>query len=311
MRYVSLCLFTVIAFGLLLPQLFSAAPAPRQIILDSRSSSALAAKTYPVTNLRIELKINYRTPGVILDTVGINGAPVGSFSCAVDTAGKVSFQVYDPGRKSEVRIANGWHVLTSKSIVKAGTTFTARIEVRPTGYQFWLNNTLERTVALTTPLSGQPVYIGDFPGDDQWGSKYNIHPAMTGTVTLITLGPIAASSSASPLSPPSPPSDKGTPQPVATDNAQTINAGVQVIENAFRASQLDTIMQLTIPTRREAYRKMFTAHRAELPRVATLLKTRKLVATNGASAEFQVTEGGRVFSIFFERTDGKWCLASL
>jgi hypothetical protein len=42
-----------------------------------------------------------------------------------------------------------------------------------------------RTVA-TDPalltLSGRPLFIGDYPGDDGWGSRYKIHPAMVGTV---------------------------------------------------------------------------------------------------------------------------------
>ena len=281
MRVLRLCWFMAIGCVLLASLSFPAATAARDYALISRSSGVLVSTHYPRTNVRIEMTVNYHTPGVILDTVGINGAPVGSFSCRFDDAGHVNFQVYDPGTKSDARLPNGWHVISSTTATKANTPFTLRVEIRPSGYQLWLNGRLERTVALGTPLSGQPVYLGDFPGDDQWGEKYNIHPAMTGTVTLVSFGEISTN-----VSRPTPPAVQGTPAPVPTDSPQQINAGVQAIEDAFRARKLELVVQLTIPARREAYRKVFSRHLADLPRIADLLKTRKLTATAARAPNF-------------------------
>lgn len=51
-----------------------------------------------------------------------------------------------------------------------------------------LDGAERESLSLSTPLSGEPLWLGDFPGDDNWGARYNIHPAMTGTLTVRVLG---------------------------------------------------------------------------------------------------------------------------
>lgn len=294
--------FLLLACGGLLA--LPALPAAREFILESRSSGRLLSAAYPTGNVRIELTVNYRTPGTVFDTVGINAAPAGSFSCAIDAEGRLSFQVYEPGKTSDARVPNGWHIVRAASLIKPDSRHAVRIDVRAASIELSIDGVLERTVTLGAVLSGQPLYLGDFPGDDQWGSKYNIHPAMTGSVSLDYLGAIPAGE-------PPPPRTRGESPPVPTDSPQVVDAGVRAIEQAFRAGKMDLIAQLTVPARRAEYRAIFAAHKTELPRVAALLRTRKLVATSGAAAEFQVTQGERVFSVFFERFDGVWRLARL
>jgi hypothetical protein len=50
----------------------------------------------------------------------------------------------------------------------------------------------EAVVDLGTPLSGEPVWVGDYPGDDHFGPRFNIHPGMVGAVTVLYLGSAAA-----------------------------------------------------------------------------------------------------------------------
>jgi len=100
-------------------------------------------------------------------------------------------------------------------------------------------------------------------------------------------------------------------QRVPTDAPATIDAGVRRIEQAFRAGDVKTALELTVPTRREEYGKIFQAHRNELVKIADLLSTRKLVTTTGSIAEFEVTSGRRTFPVFFFRIDGVWLLSEL
>ena len=59
------------------------------------------------------------------------------------------------------------------------------------------------------------------------------------------------------------------------------------------------------------YGRAFAAHQAELPRVADLLATRKLVLLTPGWAEYEVTEGGKTFRVTFEKVKGRWVLSSL
>lgn len=296
----------------------SAQAAARVINLSSRNSGALVARQYPVTNVRIEMVLEYTAPGIIFDTVGINGAPIGSFAAQVDGAHRLTFNVYDPTRSSEVQISNGWHIISGTRVLKPKTQYRVRIDVRPSGYQLWLNGRLERQVALATPLSGQPLYAGDFPGDDQWGPKYNIHPAMIGRLTFTYFGPIpddTAAAAPEPKPDPAPVAPPGPERPVQaqvpTDTPQVLEAGVRRIENAFRAKNVDEILTLVAPEKYDLYRQMCAEHRDDLARIADLLGTRRLVATTASYAEFEVTDRGATFFVTFVRIDGVWCLENI
>ncbi|MCZ7601058.1 MAG: hypothetical protein M5U09_29490 [Gammaproteobacteria bacterium] len=83
--------------------------------------------------------------------------------------------------------------------------------------------------------------------------------------------------------------ESGTPGPVttapATDNAvevdeatqQRLEASVGRLEAAFRAGDIEAVMNLTHPAVQDSHMPIFEAHRDELKRVADLLATRRLV----------------------------------
>jgi len=110
---------------------------------------------------------------------------------------------------------------------------------------------------------------------------------------------------------PKTPRSTSVEQPVPTDAPATIDGGVRRIEQAFRAGDVKTALELTVPTRREEFGKIFQAHRNELVKIADLLATRKLVTTTGSTAEFEVTSGRRTFPVYFFRIDGVWLLSEL
>lgn len=96
--------------------------------------------------------------------------------------------IYDPTRKSSRRIANGWHLLLSKPVAPRAD-HRIRVDHSETEVILTVDGAVER-FALETPLSGQPVYLGDFPGDAGLGPHLNTKTGMTGRVILHTFGPL-------------------------------------------------------------------------------------------------------------------------
>jgi len=173
--------------------------------LDGPSASHLLAAEYPRKNLAIRMRLRYSQPGVLLDTVGINAAPVGSFHVTLGEDGRITVGVYDPTRESAHRAANGWHLLTASSALSPGETHTVEVALGGPVLAVRVDGGEEETLDLATPLSGEPIWVGDFPGDDGWGPRYRIHPALTGEVQVLFLG------SRSEAPPPPPPSGSGIP----------------------------------------------------------------------------------------------------
>ncbi len=162
----------------------------RQIRFGRKTDADLLSNSYPRTGVRMSFGVNYSQGGTIVDTVGLNAAPVGSFSLSVQPDGRVQFQVYDPKTASAGRISNGWHLLKSRTRLVPGRDYAVEVIVANGLYTLKINGTREAELDLPTRLSGQPIYLGDFPGDASWGPKYNIHQSIIGTVTLDYFGPL-------------------------------------------------------------------------------------------------------------------------
>ncbi len=272
--------------------------------LTSPSSSAKLQGGYPVTNLRIALTVKYSKSGVVLDTVGINEAPEGSFTLNINSAGKPVFAVFSPDTESAVKLDNGWHVISADAAIPPDTEGEVDVDVHEKDLVMRVNGKMEKRVTLAVKLSGKTVYVGDNPDDDSWGDSYNIHPAMVGTVKVRFFGEI-----------------KDAPQPQVapaatekgplTDPPAAIDAGVKNVEDAFRAGQIEDVLKLTCPAFISRYKPVFEAHKDQLPRLAEILATRKLVTAVGARAEYEVTSNDRTLTVVFEKVDGVWMLSAL
>ncbi len=92
---------------------------------------------------------------------------------------------------------------------------------------------------------------------------------------------------------------------------QALEQSVSQLEAAFRAGDVETVLNLTHPATRPGYRSIFEAHQAELTRVADLLATRRLVHATYDMVEYEVSENGRTFSVIFEPWGEQWYLSSL
>ena len=291
----------------------------KSFTLTKSSSSYLISNKYPITDLKLDFLINYKKSGTIFDTVGINAAPIGSWSRLISDNGVVSFCIYDPKTKSEKQVSNGWHVLTAALKIPKLNTQRVILEIHNGLISLKVGNIPANTLKLTTQLSGEPVYAGDFPGDDSWGDKYNIHPAMVGTIVVKSFSTLNTEKVTTPDKPvetdtgSNPPEnngkDPGILKSVPTDTPEAVDAGVKIIEDALRNKDVEKATSLI--TADSSLRDMFVAHKDELPRVADILATRKLVVVSGSYAEYELTQGERTFTAIFYKINGKWQLSSL
>jgi hypothetical protein len=148
------------------------------------------AKQYDRNRFGAKLGVTWTKPGAVLDTVGINAAPVGSFAVMVDGTGKMHLQVYAPNHSSPHKQSNGWHVLPSPLLVKAGQYSEVMLTIEPPAWGFCVSvGGQKQTVTLTlrVPASGDPIYVGDFPGDNNWPASLNPHRGITGTVKVLNI----------------------------------------------------------------------------------------------------------------------------
>jgi tetratricopeptide (TPR) repeat protein len=169
--------------------------------------------SYPRNNVRMSLRVNYQKAGSVLDTVGLNAANVGSFAVRIEGDGTAGFWIYDPGRESSARTGSGWHVLRGKTVLAPNTSHDIVVELKGGTIRLWADGRLEAETKLATDLSGDPVYVGDFKGDESWGSGFNISQGLVGNITVVYFGAATATGAAP------------TPPPAQTPTGDQVNLG--------------------------------------------------------------------------------------
>lgn len=127
--------------------------------------------------------------------------------------------------------------------------------------------------------------------------------------------PAAAPGEAAPDAPPLPdePLPPAASWPPAPDPAiaAEVDRAATSLEAALGAGNVEEALVHVHPAAASELRAAFEPRRAELPRVARLLATRRLVVAEEAWAEYEVTEDGRTFAVVFEKQQGRWLLSSL
>jgi hypothetical protein len=157
---------------------------------DSPAASVLLAREYDHDRFDIRLRVTWTQPGSILDMVGIAGAPVGSFCVLVDAEGLITLQVYAPSRQSAMRNASGWHLLVNPVRTKPGESVDITVNHTPQLWQLSVATAggARRTIALGLPVpaSGQPLFLGDFPGDNNFAASYHPLRGFVGSAELMS-----------------------------------------------------------------------------------------------------------------------------
>ncbi len=279
--------------------------------LDGPAFGRLLLEAFPQTDFQLGLLVGYTRPGVILDTVGLNAAPVGAWAMLVDGEGHITFQVYAPELQSPWRADSGWHVMRSTQAVAPGRPGIITLTVRGLDIELSVELGAPQKLRLGRPLSGESVWVGDFPGDNHWGEEFNIHPAMTGRlmVSLKRLAPTPSPTEAPPTPPPTPPTSPVTIS--ATEPGDDLAVVAAGVEAALKAGDLEAVLALTHPSRREALGVALAASVDDMPKLGEWLAGRKLASQTEAQAEYEVTVEEALLCVQFAESEGKWWLLSL
>jgi hypothetical protein len=157
------------------------------ITLTGGTSSTPGPTSYPTASGALRTRISYTAPGTVLDTVGINAATPGDFALGIDAQGRVSWQIYNPAVTGAHRNTNGWHILTVDRKLKPGQWYAVEAAWGVGGVSLKVGKEWEVHDPAKLKLSGRPIFIGDFPGDESWGAGYNTHQSFTGEVAGLTI----------------------------------------------------------------------------------------------------------------------------
>ena len=130
------------------------------------------------------LNVKVEQPGSIIDTIGIKPAPVGSFSLVAQEDGRFAWNVYAPNIDSEVRDVSGWHRFLSKP-VSYDEWHSVEVWYGVTGTQFIVDGDPKVLLDFKQPLSGEQVFVGDFPFDKEWDPRYNAKTGFIGRVNAL------------------------------------------------------------------------------------------------------------------------------
>jgi hypothetical protein len=161
-----------------------------EIEIAGPSSSSPGPVDYPLDEGAIAFSLTFSKPGVILDTVGINAADTGDFVIRLQDDGRLVWQIYDPDLESDILQESGWHILESDIALEPGRWYDIEAIYGIDGLVLLVDGELVASSSAFLMLSGNPVYVGDYPGDDGWGEGYNIHPAFTGQIRELRMGSI-------------------------------------------------------------------------------------------------------------------------
>lgn len=148
-------------------------------LIDNKSSFVLVESGYATKDFRLRVSIKCVRPGRILDTVGIDSAPKGSWCLEVTQDRRIAFYLWDGA---------AWHITVSSN--QLGQSGESSIEVvrREDQVTLSVDGLISGRLTQSTELSGRRVYVGDYKGDERFGKNYEIYKAMTGRVQVQYFG---------------------------------------------------------------------------------------------------------------------------
>lgn len=147
--------------------------------IERKDQGFRVSDRYPTEDFQIQLRVRLDQAGSILDTVGIDAAPVGSWAVRAGSDGRVTFNLWD-GRT--------WSQIDSNKTLTWGQEELITVQ-RVGGSTMLLVSTGWVRKTLATKLSGTPIFAGDYPPDAHWGSGYNIHQGAVGQIEVLYVGP--------------------------------------------------------------------------------------------------------------------------
>lgn len=162
---------------------------PKRFVFRSPQDSVRLLDSYPTSDIVLMFTLSWTKAGSIFDTIGIDAAPTGSWTIQVEPTGHLTFSVYSPKVASSVRISNGWHVLRSSTPLPKQTPVIVRIIHVPSGStQILFDDEVVAEANIPVSLSGESVYLGDYPPDKHWSPRYQTDRGFVGWLEIHQMG---------------------------------------------------------------------------------------------------------------------------
>jgi len=146
-------------------------------------------KQYQGDDLWIELVLIAKEKGIILDSAGLNPQQDGLFRLAINGDGHLGFGVYAPDAASSTKGEEGWHWIVSPDMLSPSLAYIVTVLSGPDEISLWIDHTLVGKMSIPVIPRGR-VFIGNYPGDDEWDRIRNKFPGMVGTLVLNYFGSI-------------------------------------------------------------------------------------------------------------------------
>lgn len=162
---------------------------PAEYHLDSAEASFAWDDDYPNSGGTLSLSYRCLKPGTILDTVGINAAKGGDFTLRQLDDGTLSWQIFNPRVAGASRDKSGWHRLVSQEKPELGKWHHVEAGWGPGGMRLSIDGVEAAVDPVVLALSGNPLFIGDYPGDSRWAPGLNVHLSMVGDVKDLRFSP--------------------------------------------------------------------------------------------------------------------------
>ncbi|MGB9690534.1 MAG: hypothetical protein ACPL7D_00020 [Candidatus Sumerlaeaceae bacterium] len=173
---------------------------PKEFVFHSPKESVRLLDSYPTSDFMLGFSLSWTKSGSVFDTIGIDAAPTGSWSVNVEPTGYLTFGVYAPKVSSAVRASNGWHVLrTAKTLSRERPVQVRIIHLPSATTQIYLENELVAEERIPAPLSGKPVYLGDYAPDAHWAPRYPTERGFVGRLKIYYLGKSVRQTDAPPV----------------------------------------------------------------------------------------------------------------
>ena len=120
---------------------------------------------YPAQGGTLSLSYRCRKPGTIIDSVGVGAAQVGDFALTHSADGSLCWQIFNPGVQSACRDAGGWHRMVAAGPVTEMEWHRVEASWGLGGMKLVVDGDEVGSDEASLPLSGKPMFIGDFPND--------------------------------------------------------------------------------------------------------------------------------------------------
>lgn len=166
---------------------------PVQYDLTTTSASFQLSRGAPQIDVSMYFSLRFSQPGKIFDTVGIESASVGAWSLELQPDLRLRFSIFAPGASSPFAEASGWHRFSTQEALTAGVEYWIFLDIINDEMLLLVtdnfNNQYYVFEHLPCKLANQPVYVGDYPGDNYLGEAYSIHSAFIGELEAYYFGP--------------------------------------------------------------------------------------------------------------------------